>query len=389
MMLLVQTLFHSHKLSSKLENHHHHHHSGCHHHNQQSKALTAFFQAFQADVSNCISKLLTDSKPRPELLSLSWIHECLELLPNANRAFAKLVIDIDYPMSKWEVPCMEEYLRYSLKLLELLNSISSCVSHLGQARLSMSHALSLSLAQASLPVAIERLRGNQFKILGKINLTVEEDDLKEKEERPCFGEEGAINQALMVMKSVGYWVCGIVLTALSGDVEPYSEMKRAAGELLGSSMAADSGFCAATEKNWNLKEVKEVGDQAACLIAGGEGGGVSALSGGVEPYSEMKKGAGELLGSLIMAVDLGFCKATTEKKWTLKEVKEVEDAAACLVTAMGNGGGEGGGAAELMKRKLKVVQVLLDAVGKEADGVFSEILAGRNELIDSLRRRKL
>ncbi|KAK4411099.1 hypothetical protein Sango_0182900 [Sesamum angolense] len=60
-----------------------------------------------------------------------------------NRAFVKLVVEIDYPMSGWGGRADEEYLNYSLILLDLLNSINSSVSHLGQAKISTSHALNL------------------------------------------------------------------------------------------------------------------------------------------------------------------------------------------------------------------------------------------------------
>ena len=52
-----------------------------------------------------------------------------------NKAFAELAVDIDYPMNKWKVDSIEGYLNYTLSLLELLNSMSSSLSHPGHAGL--------------------------------------------------------------------------------------------------------------------------------------------------------------------------------------------------------------------------------------------------------------
>ncbi|KAK9283126.1 hypothetical protein L1049_011357 [Liquidambar formosana] len=84
-------------------------------------------------------------------MSLLRIRQCLDLLPVINKAFPKLVVDIDCPISKWEDASAEGYLKYSLNLLEFLNSISSSLSYLGQARLALSHALSLVENSPSLP----------------------------------------------------------------------------------------------------------------------------------------------------------------------------------------------------------------------------------------------
>lgn len=111
MVLLLERIS---KLYSKLENHHHHHAADP----RQSKALSASLEAFQSDVSGCLNRLRLNSKPGSELLSLTWVRQCFGLIPVINRAFAKLVVDIDYPISKWEIASVEEYLKYSLILLE-------------------------------------------------------------------------------------------------------------------------------------------------------------------------------------------------------------------------------------------------------------------------------
>ena len=155
MVLLIEKIS---KLYSKLENHHHHHH-------HKSEALSASLQAFQSDVSNILNQLSLNSKPGSEILSLPWILQCFGLLPSIHRAFAKLVVDIDYPISKWEAASVEEYLNYSLSLMELFNSMSSSVAYLGHARLSLAHAL--SLVENSPTLAIERLKAIQPRSFNK------------------------------------------------------------------------------------------------------------------------------------------------------------------------------------------------------------------------------
>lgn len=308
--LLLQKIFHSPNLSSKLEDHSH----------RESEALSASLHSFRSDVSNSLNQLSPNSKPAFEFLSLTWIQQCLQLLSTLNKAFAKLAVEIEYPINKWKSPSVEKYLNYSLKLLEFLNSISSSLSHLGQSRVSISHAL--SLVESSPQSAIERLGAIQFKNLQSNDLKVEEKE--ESEETNCYtGKQLVFHEALEETKRIGYWVCGVVLFGLSGDIEPYLAMKKAA-----------SGF----------------------------------------PVSSL------------VALDLSFSEAVAEEKAVPKQLREVKEAAACLVAAVGDG--ESGGAAKQLERKLEVMEELLGRIGKEADGIFSEVLAGRNELLDVLRQLK-
>lgn len=218
MVLLVEKLFHSHKPSSKLENHHHHNHRG------RSEPLSATLQAFQSCVSRCINKLSLNSKLDSESMSLSWIHECLELLSNLNRAFAKLVMEMDYPMSKWDDNSSEQYLSYSLKLLDLLNVIASSLSHLGFARMSISHALSL-IGDAP-ESAMERLKA--VELIKNLDKEIKVEAMAGGEEkRLCDGEKKWVfDKALMVMKRNGYCVCGIVLLGLTGDTRLCLEVRK-------------------------------------------------------------------------------------------------------------------------------------------------------------------
>ncbi|MBA0730897.1 hypothetical protein Golax_020620 [Gossypium laxum] len=98
-------------------------------------------------------------KPGSEISSFLWIQQCYELLSLINTAFAKLVVDIDYPVNRWEVTSLHQYLNYSFHLLELLKSVSSSLSHLTHARLSF--ALALTLFQNSPSLAIKHLKAIQ------------------------------------------------------------------------------------------------------------------------------------------------------------------------------------------------------------------------------------
>lgn len=323
MVLLIEKIS---KLYSKLENHHHHHH---HHPHHKSEALSASLQAFQSDVSNTLNQLSLNSKPGSEILSLPWILQCFGLLPSIHRAFAKLVMDIDYPISKWEAASVEEYLNYSLSLMELFNSMSSSLAYLGHARLSLAHAL--SLVENSPSLAIERLKAIQPR---SFNKDFKEGKVKEDgKERTCSGEEKNIHQALTVMKSIGLWVCGIVLSGLCSDGKPYLEMRKLVCGLLNSSFDGfdSSIYEVVMEQKGVLKEVKELNDTVACLNA--------ALVEGKN--SEATK---DLEGKLEAANDL--------------------------------------------ERKLEVFEKLLESLQKEVDHLFSEVLAGRSKLLDCLRPQK-
>ena len=306
MVLLVAKIS---KLYSKLENLHHH---------GQSESLSASFEGFQSDVSNCLNKFSSlSSKPGSEILSFSWIHQCFELISLINKAFAKLVVEIEYPASKWEAASVDAYLKYSLNLLELFNSISSSLSHLGQARLSLSHGLCLE--EKSSALALKNLRSIQP------IMSFSKELVKEKvKDASCSGKEEVIHQALMIMESLGYWVCGIVLSGLSGVDKPYSEMRK--------------------------------------------------FGGGVVKFSSFTR------------LDSSVYEVIVEKKGELKEVKEVNEAVACLVAAIAVG--KSSVEAEELRRRLEVFERHLDGFGKEVDHLFNEILSGRNQLLNGFRQLK-
>ncbi|KAK7263920.1 hypothetical protein RJT34_31519 [Clitoria ternatea] len=253
------------KLYTKLDNHHHHRHTQTNHDqfHHQSEALSASLQAFRSQVSKFIGQLALDLKPGSELLSLSWIEKCFGLLSFTNKAFAKLLVDIDYPMSIWEVDSVEGYLSYSLCLLELFNSISSSLSHVGQARLSLSHGLTLlenspSSATRHLkpvqPGCFSTKFGKEFFIQGD-------------KARFFSGKEWVVHEAVKEMKKIGFWVCGILLFSLCSDGKPYMELKKMAAGFDGSSvLPLDSKISEMMEKFPSLKEVKELNDVVAHLL---------------------------------------------------------------------------------------------------------------------------
>ncbi|ESW21038.1 hypothetical protein PHAVU_005G036000 [Phaseolus vulgaris] len=242
----------------KLENRHH-----PITHPRSEELSSSSLQAFKSHVSKSIDQLASDLKVRSETLSLTWFQRCLGLLPLINEAFAKLVADMDYPMSKWEVGSTEGYLSYTLSLLELLNSVSSCLSHLGQARISLAHGL--TLVQDSPSLARKHLKGIQFQPGGfSANFG------KDLEETRVFsGKKRVVHEAVKEMRSIGFWVCGVLLSGLYGDGKPYTELRNIAGGF-DSSLVATLDFKISEpfmEKRPIFSEIKGVNDVVADLVA--------------------------------------------------------------------------------------------------------------------------
>ncbi|RYR22207.1 hypothetical protein Ahy_B03g067483 isoform B [Arachis hypogaea] len=223
------------KLYNKLENHHNHNHhqnqTNHDHYNQPEKFL-ASLHAFRSEVSRFIGHLSLDvlkpgggpSSSEILFLSLTWIEKCFGILPFTNKAFANLLVDIDYPLSTWEVGSIEGYLSYSLCLLEIFNSISSSLSHLAQSRLSLVHRLSV-LEDSSLPssMATKHLKPIE-PCCSNFNVNFANELSKESDQGRIFsGKEWVVSEALKEMKSLGFWVCGILLSGLCSNNKPYME----------------------------------------------------------------------------------------------------------------------------------------------------------------------
>ncbi|XP_027356127.1 UPF0496 protein 4-like [Abrus precatorius] len=297
MVLLVQKFA---KLYSKLENHHHHTH-------HDSEELSVSLQDFRSQVSKFVGQLRLDLKPGSETLSLSWIEKCFGLLSVINKAFAKLVVEIDYPMSSWEADSIEGYLSYSFCLLELFNSLSSSLSHIGQARLSLSHGL--NLLENSSSSAKKHLKAIQP---GCFSTKFGEEFCTQVDKARFFsGKEWAVNEAVKEMKSIGFWVCGILLTGLHSDGKPYMELKKMASGFDGSAVFPLD--CKIGEelmkKNPILKEVKELNDAVGDLVVASD-----EVKHGIAKEMQTKLQVLEKLSDVIKAeVDDMFNKVMTQR----------------------------------------------------------------------------
>ncbi|KAG5238427.1 UPF0496 protein [Salix suchowensis] len=256
---------------------------------RQPEALSASLQAFRSDVSNGVHQLCLGLTPGSETLSLSWILQCVQLILIINKAFAKLAVDIDYQMSKW-----------NLNLLDLLNSISSSLSHLGEVRLSLAYSLSLHIK------AIKFINSSIKNFKGQGNI----DDEKEI---PCSGEEWIIHQALIELKSVGFWVCHVLLAGLTGDAKPYLKMRKSTGMFSNSSVIKlDMSISEAiTDRGVVLKEVKELKDAADCFRA--------------EEMQRRLKSLEQLLDGLEKEVNSLFSKVLAGRNELLDGIRHAND----------------------------------------------------------------
>ncbi|KAF7836100.1 UPF0496 protein 4-like [Senna tora] len=230
----------------------------------RKEELSSSLHAFRSKISSPISQLSLNSTPESEILSLSWIQNSLGLFPVAHEAFAKLIVEIDYPASKWESESVEAFLGYSMILLDLFNSVSSSLSQLAQARMSLSHGL--SLLESSPSSATKHLKpihpGSFDPNFGQ------ETKSEDRESNHFSGKEWVVREAVKELKSVGFWVCGI-LSGLCSDSNPYTEMKKMAGGFNDSSVSAlDSVIISeqVMEKKPSLKEIKEVNDSVGKLL---------------------------------------------------------------------------------------------------------------------------
>ncbi|KAL0429214.1 UNVERIFIED_CONTAM: hypothetical protein Sradi_0547400 [Sesamum radiatum] len=288
MVLLVEKLGRALKFGSRLEEHH-----------LNSEALWASLSGFRAEV------------PVPD-----GFKECFEMIDVGNRAFVKLVVEIDYPMSRWGGRANEEYLNYTLILLDLLNSINSSVSHLSQAKISISHALNLignSTTAKNVKKISGKSTGKEFGFEGSVRM---------EEFRPVCEKESVLLQALMVSKKIAFLALGLVLSGCSGDAKPYMEARKIAG-----------GF-----------------DD--------------------DP--------------LIKVLDSRFCHEVTEiQPGTMEEVEEVNSATDRLSAAIS--AGRYSEAVEELKTRLETLENSIQGIQKQANKLFSEVLAARNKLLDNFR----
>ncbi|XP_024983319.1 protein BPS1, chloroplastic-like [Cynara cardunculus var. scolymus] len=299
MLFHLQTLGFSHKL-----------------HNRHCRMSETSLRAFRLVVAGNLHQVLESLKLGSEILSLRWIHQCFQMLTIFNDAFAKLMVEIDYPVSEWEPGSIDEYFDYSINLLELLNSISSSLSHLNQHWVLLSHAL--RIMETSPDLAVERLKEIKYS----------HDSIKEltRARAGADGRHGKGNgkgrifhEAILILKTTGFWVCGVVLSGLKSDNKPMMEIN------------ADSP---------------------------------------------------------LVALDLIFRKKMMEEGGLVKELERVNEIVR-LITSSGSGNGNGNGdsdAAKELKAGLEVFGNGLKGLKEEEEGLFAEIMAARNEVLETLRR---
>ncbi|XP_023768212.1 protein BPS1, chloroplastic [Lactuca sativa] len=235
------------------------------HHRNMSEASFASLQAFRLQVAGNLHRVMESFILGSGVLSIKWIHQCFRILPILNNEFAKLMGEIDYPVSSWEACSIEEYLDYTISMLELLNAISSSLSHLNQARVSLSHAL--SLMKNSPGFDVERLR----------EITVHDSvkGIKGSEgngERNRNEKEWIFHEGMMVLRSTGFWTCGVVLSGLKSDARPIMEIMGTGMVVDCSLIRFDSMFRKKiTEERGLVKELEEVNETLRMIVLKGVG----------------------------------------------------------------------------------------------------------------------
>jgi hypothetical protein len=238
-------------------------------HHRSCKASPASLHDFRSKISDFLSQtLLNHPGNGSESLSLERFHCYFDLIHISNRAFEKLVVESDYPMSQWGGKATEEYLNYTLNMLDLLNSIFSSISYLNQANISMLHALSLIENSPSSSTAkhLEKIPGRNigrnFKLKGSSGIVG----------RTCSDgrKETVIVQALAVLKRVGFLALGLMVSGLWGEDKPYQEIRKFPGRIDEDPTikVLDSIICEEMrEIQGGLAEVKEVNRAAEQLSA--------------------------------------------------------------------------------------------------------------------------
>lgn len=105
-------------------------------------------------------------------------------------------------MSKWGEAAINEYLGYTLSMMDMLNSITYCVSHLNMAKISMLYGLGLvenspnSAKVGRASFKMEKCRGIEIIRYGSTR------------------KESVILEALMELKKTVFFTAGFVLSGL-------------------------------------------------------------------------------------------------------------------------------------------------------------------------------
>ncbi|KAF9595987.1 hypothetical protein IFM89_006914 [Coptis chinensis] len=262
---------------------------------QSSEALSASLHAFESDILNYLFQISLHSKPGVDTYSFSWIQKCLRVLPNIDKAFAKFIADIDYPITEWKSFRVEEYMKDNITLLDHLNGISSSISHMGQACMKLLHAL--SLVEAS-PIMLKKLEA----ILPWCSNKKVED---QEEGKVSSGKDLVLHQALLVRKRVKNWICRIIDSSIRGDTaQSCLVMNSECGGLYNSSLGSlQSGVCEEMKRKTVVKEVVEINNgvvrlQAAAAKEGRHGDEPKELRERVEVLGKLLEGVKEDVNKL-------------------------------------------------------------------------------------------
>lgn len=221
--------------------------------NKSGDALSPSLAAFRSKISQSIAAALPKPDPNPSgLVSLTGFSSCFELIHATNAAFAKLAVEIDYPMRRWGAALTDDYLTFTSRVLGLINAVTSSLSHLTHAKMSLLHALNTSARRLS-RIAAAVVPGERFKVEKPIATG----------ERHCSREERVLIHALALSERIGLLALGFVVSGLCGDAKFYLGIRKTAGGVDDSVLKdLDSRLC---EELMGLQgivveEVKEVND---------------------------------------------------------------------------------------------------------------------------------
>lgn len=153
------------------------------------------------------------------VMPAAWFDNCFEMVHAAKRAFSELVEEIEYPMSQWGAAATDEYLNYSLSLLDFLNSITSSVSHLKLLKISLLHDVNL-LENSRNPAPNDV--GGDFQVDRSPGI-----ELRPGSEK----KELVILEALMELKEVVVSTLSLVVSGLSAAAISAGKCDEAAGQM--------------------------------------------------------------------------------------------------------------------------------------------------------------
>lgn len=295
-------------------NNFHNHHSKKHY-SSSNIMISTSLHTFESEISKSLSQLSSSE------INLPWIQKCLQILPAINKAFNNLVMDLDYPITKWEMISTDEYLASSLNSLEYLNSINSSLTQLSQANMVLTHGTTLVKQQETLK-PIQNLSWNSST---EKNSYYRNEVKEEKELKFSSEKEWIIHQALLIKRTIWYWVCKVIDSSIHGDVQ--TEMNKT--EL--------SAFSSSPLISLQLSKICE----------------------------QIKENEGSVL----------------------KEVDDVNGSVVRLSKADFKSEPLSGAVNEL-KGKLEVLGTRVENFKDDVNKLFSEVLTGRNEFLDSFQQRK-